>query len=262
MNAIKSLLPFLFGISLFVSSSQAQIVGTHSGLANPLTEGWTQVRSFSGVGVGPDANDFGFDDWAVQDSSTSGDGIYVIQLNSQQLAAAAVSDWHLSTRLRVVSGLPSSSGGGHDSTTVEIHFHEQGYGLVFGKESNGFPSVGLPGDSESITWATPNNLNQNYNLYDLYFSHATNSANLYVNGSLAYSGYTGVFDPDINAGPGDRTAEYLFFGSTSSFETGRGNYNFVQFEIIPEPSTAVLAAFGALGLMSRRRIARRIKQDC
>lgn len=252
MNAIKSLLSFLFVISIFVSSSDAQIVGTHSGLTNPLDEGWTKVRSFSGVGVGPDANDFGFDDWAVQDSSTFGDGIYVIQLTAQQLAAAAVSDWHLSTRLRVVDNLPSSSAGGHDAVTVDIHFLEQSYGMVFGKESNGFPSVGLATVSDPI-WPTVNNLNQNYNSYDLYFSHATNSASLYVNGTLAYSGYTGGYDPDINAPPGDRTAEYLFFGSTASFETGRGNYNFVQFEIIPEPSTAMLAAFGGLILLKRRR---------
>jgi hypothetical protein len=179
----------------------------------------------------------------------------VIQLTSQQLAAAAANDWHLSTRLRVVSGQPSSAGGGHDATTVEIHFHEQGYGMVFGKESNGFPSIGLASDSETIIWPTVNNLNQNYNLYDLYFSHAANTASLYVNGGLAYSGYTGVFDPDINAPPDDRTAEYLFFGSTYSFGTGRGNYNFVQFEIIPEPSSIFLALIGAIALLSGRRSA-------
>jgi hypothetical protein len=65
MNTIKTSLSFFFIVFLFVSSTTAQIVGTHSGLANPLNESWTKVRSFSGVGVGPDANDFGFDDWAV-----------------------------------------------------------------------------------------------------------------------------------------------------------------------------------------------------
>jgi hypothetical protein len=77
---------------------------------------------------------------------------------------------------------------------------------------------------------------------------------LYVNGGLVYSGYNGAFDPDFNTGPNDRTSELLFFGSTSSNgPAGQANYNLVKFEILPGPSTALLASVGALAFIKRRR---------
>ena len=240
----------------FATISRAQVVGTHQGSSHPLlSEGWQLKRTFSGVNMGPITNDLGLgiNAWTIQDKGTpSADGILGIQLTGQQLAMAAVSDWKLSSTLRVVSGPPSSSPGDDAVIHVAVHFHERRYSMVFGQESTGLPWIGLPTDS-NLVFVPLSNVGQNYNSYDLLFSQATGTANLYVNGSLAYTGFNGVFDPDFNTGPNDRTSEFLFFGSTSSNgPAGQANYNLVQFGFIPEPSTAILLSLSTLALISLR----------
>jgi len=173
-------------------------------------------------------------------------------MTSQQLQTAAASDWKLSTTLRAVSGPPSTSPGDDAVIHVAVHFHERRYSMVFGKEPSGLPWIGLPTDA-SLVFVPLNNVGANYNSYDLNFSQLDGTAKLYVDGSLAYSGYNGVFDPDFNTGPNDRTSEFLFFGSTSSNgPAGQANYNLVQFGFIPEPSTAILASLSILALITLR----------
>lgn len=242
----------LFAILLFATIGRAQVIGTHQGSNNPILEGWQQIRSFTGVSTGPITNDLGSgtNAWKINDTS-NGDGIYGIQLTSQQLQLAAVSDWKLSTTLRVVSGSPSSS---PDNVPIQvaIHFHERNYSMGFGREPSGLPWIGLGTDAGTVL-VPLSNVGANYNTYDLIFSQASGSASLYVNGSLAYTGFNGVLDPDFNTGPGDRTSEFLFFGSTSANgPSGQANYNFVQFGFVPEPSSALIWVLGSVAILCRR----------
>jgi hypothetical protein len=241
-------------IALFslATIGRAQVVGTHQGSSDPVSEGWQQIRSFTGVSTGAIVNDLGLgiNSWKISDTSNA-DGIYGIQLTSQQLQLAAISDWKLSSTLRVVSGPPSTSA---DNVPIQVavHFHERNYSMLFGKEPSGLPWIGLPTDS-SLVIVPLNNIGPNYNSFDLKFSQANGTANLYVNGGLAYTGFNGVFDPDFDTGANDRTSEFLFFGSTASNgPSGQGNHNFVQFEFIPEPSTVLLVAVGSFALTTLR----------
>lgn len=201
---------FLTAVLLSIATiSRADVVGAHQGASDPVTEGWQRIRPFSGVLTGAVVNDsgLGVDSWKINDTSTS-DGIYGIQMTSQQLQSAAVNDWDLSSNLRVVSGPPSSSPGDDAVIHVAAHFHERRYSMVFGKDANGLPWIGLPTDA-SLIFVPLSNVGTNYNSYDLTFSQFTGTANLYVNGGLAYSGYNGVFDPDFNTGSNDRTSEFV-----------------------------------------------------
>jgi hypothetical protein len=77
-----------------VTFSRADVVGTHQGANDPVTEGWQRIRSFGSVLTGAVINDsgLGIDSWKINDTATS-NGIYGIQMTSQQLQSAAVNDF-------------------------------------------------------------------------------------------------------------------------------------------------------------------------
>jgi hypothetical protein len=178
-------------------------------------------------------------------------------MTSQQLQLAAANDWRLASNLRVVDGAPSSTPGDDSSIHVAVHFQERRYSMVFGREVSGLPWIGLPSDA-SLILVPLINIGPNYNSFELRFSQSSGTSSLYVNGGLAYSGYSGVFDPDSNQGPNDRTSEFLFFGSTYSNGTGGANFNSVSFTIAPEPSSmliyAIVAMIGKFAFFRRAKL--------
>src|SRR5262249_32823822 len=135
MKRIKVVVTLL--LLSFVSVSRAQVIGTHQGSKNPLSEGWQIYGPHVGVNSGQINNDLGLgiDAWAVYAKGPSYEGVHGIHLTSQQLAMAAVSDWKLSTNLRVEIGPPSSSPAEDAVVHVAVHFHERRYSMVFGKEA-------------------------------------------------------------------------------------------------------------------------------
>ncbi len=85
-------------------------------------------------------------------------------------------------------------------------------------------------------------LGNGYHTYSLVFAPGLTSAELFVDGVSRIQGYTG--DTTFVGGNG------IQFGVLSG---GQGNFNFVQLQSVPEPSTSVLLSTGLLALWYFRR---------
>jgi hypothetical protein len=114
--------------------------------------------------------------------------------------------------------------------------------MILGSDSDGDPIVVLgEGANDTSVWGptfTLQGVGSTYHLYELVYYPEADFANLFVDGTQRLSGYTGV----------SADTERVFFGSANSYTMGHGNYNLVQWEIVPEPSTLALLSMGALTL--------------
>jgi hypothetical protein len=121
--------------------------------------------------------------------------------------------------------------------------------MGFGTQPDGDPIVFLPtsigpplaGLTYVLDGAGPG-----YHMYELVYDPVFSSADLYVDGVKRLSDYTGL--PSPNETP------TVSWGAGSSGDTGQGNYNLVQFAIVPEPSTVTLFGFALLSLCANRRV--------
>jgi hypothetical protein len=244
----------LFGIGQ--ANVTGEIVFQHVGNAHPvISEGWTEEIRGGGVTAGPVNNDLGLgiDAWYVDDDSTEVYSTlkYVQTPTDAQIADANTYGWKLSTRLRVVDvDRPAN-------LTVGVRYSngDRRYGMILGSDGDGDPIVILGEgvtEDERLVYGPTFTLEgegSTYHLYELVFDPVADSASLFVDGTQCLSGYTGV----------SADTKRVFWGSNNSYTMGHGNYNLVEWEIIPEPSTFVLLSMATLtltiGWWRRRRAA-------
>jgi hypothetical protein len=247
--AIAGLIFVLAGVSPS-TKAQAAIIVQHSGSADPTTEGWTAVIPPSGLTVGPVINDLGsgFDAWMVDDNSIAATGGYNVIPTGAQVAQASAQGWILRTRLRVV-----------DATALMqdvCAIYRDGaisWDMRFGRELDGDPIVQLLTSLSGGPTFTLQGAGNTYNLWELRYDPVAGSADLFVNGVEQISNYTGF----------SIAQTFVIWGAASTADTGQGNYNLVQFEIVdqaqvvPEPSSLTLLGFGAAALAISSRLRRR-----
>ncbi len=248
MFRLKNLLAVsvvLFVVGQAIGQAKGEIVFQHTGNTVPTNEGWTQEAHGVGVEVGPVNNDLeqGINAWYVDDNSTEVHStlIYRQTPTDAQIADANTFGWKLSTRLRVVDvDRPANF-------TVGARYSNgaRRYGVIFGSDEDGDPIVILAkgATDERLAWGpsyTVEGAGSTYHLYELVFDPGAGSADLFVDGTQRLSGYMGV----------SADTKRVFFGSANSYTTGHGNYNLVQWEIVPEPSALVLLGMGAVALLA------------
>jgi hypothetical protein len=247
---------FSIAMSALVISrgANADLVISHSGSANPTTEGWTQTQPGVNVTVGA-INDGGTPAWFVDDSDGASTGallLYTKNLTTTQVADAAAIGWTLSTTIRV----PSTSRPGDFSSPAVAYQGSttqwaMGFNVINGDTVvqliTGFSNISTGAQSTGGPTYTLSGIST-YNTFDLRYDPSSLSADLFVNGVERISNYTGR--SSVSATPN------VLWGAGSFPDIGRGNFNAVSFNIaaIPEVSSFLLAAAAGLVTLSASRV--------
>ncbi len=219
--------------------TQATIIASHYGNNDPVTEGWI-ANTGPGVTLGPVSNDGGFNAWSIDDnSSASGSvGSYKFFPSASDVAQAQAKGWVLRFVMRVVD-VPDAADNG---VSFEFQDGVDRWEFSFGSESDGDPVFNITG-GPSFTF---NGGGSGYHIYELFYDPVADSADIAIDGELILS--------NLSA-PAPAVGTFVRFGAGSSVSTGHGRYNHVEFEVLPEPSSLMLAGLGAAGalLFVRRR---------
>ena len=233
MFAILSLSP---EVAIF---GQGTII-LHQGATDPVTEGFT----YSGApdAVGPVYGDLGLDAWRT--SVTTNLSRYTQLLTPEQQAQATGADWIMSATLRVVQTADYTRG----NTWLAFYAGNASFPLDFGADSNGDPFVNF-GNSSGTPRFVLAGAGSTYHNYQLRYSTTSGIADLWVDGVERFTGISGLSG---FSGWG------LFWGELQGGNSA-ANWNYISFEIIPEPSSLALLGCGGVLLAGHwlRRFRRR-----
>jgi hypothetical protein len=234
--------------------AHASIVFSHSGNADPTTEGWSVVEPALVTGprpaTSPVSNDqgSGLDAWSIDDTSLAAGTTwtYTQSPSAADNSQATSLGWTLRANLRI--GNLSDSVGNAGSIILEYANGTTAYRLALGSEADGDPIALLwdggtdPNDSRIATgtFFTLQNGGAGYHLYEMVYDPFANSVDLFIDGIERVSNYAGISSSLFNR---------VAWGSAASSDTGQSNWNQVQFEITAVPLPAALPLFfsGLLG---------------
>ena len=224
----------------YVTADPTGVRFSHSGSADPDTEGWLYGHRNNiwdddpNCSDGPVTGDSGYDARNIDDGSTAGNTINYLfgGLTVEEREAAANNGWILRVRARVVEPqvLTSSS----QSVTFESTHPSflKRFTMYLGADAGNNAEVGLYDGTFSnppLEWNFEHVYHvgsDGYHLYELRYKPAIGKAELYVDGGdtgIEYSGYENT--TGLNR---------ILWGSNASVATGNVNYNVVEFEILPE----------------------------
>lgn len=245
-KAIRLALAALCCVLVLSGASEAGVVVEHQGNTDPATEEWTWqtiVPGSTDVTTGPVTNDGGYDayytDRTVPSSSSTAAWTYL--LTPAEATGATAHGWRLSTMLRVVGVDDAASGAvilGYSDDSVVWY-------LTFGSDDGGNAIVATLGAGGFTPYTCASG---GYHLYEVVYSTATSKATVYVDGVPGITDWEGM-----QQGPSGLYG--VAWGALPTADTGRGNWNMVRFEAVPEPSGLLAIATGVTGLFGilRRR---------
>jgi len=228
-------------LCLTASLANAGTIALHQDANDPNSEGWADWRGVDQLTTGPVTGDVGgFDAWQIADTDGS-DGGYQVALTGQQIDNATTNGWTLRARIRVVGDDEPIN----DSRITGVNFGGSGFILRLGS-SGGDPVAGFLAGPEMTLTGEGNG----YHLYEVIFdpsSGTSGTADLFVDGDEVISDFAGWNGNFLNG--------IVAIGSGGGGSTGTQNYNLVEFSIVPEPTSLILASVGVLplGLIARRR---------
>jgi hypothetical protein len=258
MRRVIVLVATLALLLIGVTPSHADLLYTHSGSIDPTTEGFTGSEVVGPASTtGPLTNDQGLPAWFIAGSGQSSQYAYFSPaLTASQQAEIVSQGFTMTVVARVLqNGLapPYTT-----SDPVRIGAADVSYGgvrweLDLALNSNGDTVVILPntiaasGPGGSVqTFGASYTLTgsgSTYHTFQLFYNPTTMVADLSVDGVTRLTGYTGETS--------FVGTEALAFAATSG---GQGNFNLVQVQTgpasVPEPSTAIVASFGAVAFLA------------
>jgi hypothetical protein len=225
------------------------IVSQHVGANDPTTEGWLDTDGGAGSSVGPVFNDAasGFDAWQVHDTGSTRIRNYQQHPPASIMGQALQQGWTLRARVRVVDpATPADGPISFDVSLINRVFH-----LDIGSDADGDPVVRLLDDTTPPAEFTIQGAGGGYHLFEMIYDPTTLLADVRVDSQHVadYEGYLSPLTVILHS---------VRFGGDG--DAGRGNYNLVQFEVVPEPGggaavgTALLVA---IAVRRRQRNARR-----
>jgi hypothetical protein len=214
---------------LCVIPGRSQVLFQHVGAANPTTEGFT-LYSFGSPQLAPVLSDLGVNAWSIGMLSSDG-AQYGLNLTAGQQAALAGKDWQLTYTLRVVQAPTTPS---YDISSAFFTGSEM-FSLYFGAASNGDPVVQVRENSLSLSPVfVVTGAGATYNTYSLTYHAATDSADLWVNGTELYGG--------MSSARFDGTPSFDWSGYQHASDV-KANWSLVSLAVVPEPSAASLAVW-------------------
>jgi hypothetical protein len=236
---MKTFKPFVLAVTVgalpLAQTASAQIIFSHSGTADPTTEGWTLFQSGTGQNAGP-INE-GAPAWQVEDYSNDGFTYYAITPSAATVNAALSQGWTLTARVRLPQISDGNAGG---SPGLAFMTDNRLFAMHLGTELNGDPLIYLPGSGFYFT-----DLDTGFHTYQFTYNPQSQSASFSIDGVErvgVYEGQAGSFTPA------------LWFGARSLTDTGVGQFNSVQMTVVPEPEAyAAVAGLALVALAVARR---------
>jgi hypothetical protein len=247
---------------VFAIESKAELLSAHFGTTDPLTENFTTLNTGPGT-VGPVANVQGHPAWEMTSNALYAQVEYIDRrmLSASQLGEIASTGFTETLVTRVARNgnlapawtpsAPTIVGG--TSTGVENAVGGPRFDIDLAINSQGNTVVVLPtayrfgpGNVVFATGGLTDTLTDSaYHTYQLYWNPRTSLADLYIDGKLALSGYTGE-----TAYPG---FQRLYWGAESGGQEFANQVSLATgnqiLSSVPEPSSLLLAATGSLALL-------------
>jgi len=233
-------------LALAVGPAQGAMVVTHTGANDPTTEGFAfnnPSSTNSASALTPDGTT-GLDAWQIVDNDSGAGNAFILYehtLTGSQLTDATNDGWRLSAKVRVPNAdTPASS-----ATAFDFFFDGEFFRVALGSTSDGDTLVEVLNSSgafDNVDTLT----GLDYHDIVLEFDPVADEVDLLIDNTPAADNLAG-FNPSGSPPPGR-----LRFGSLSSTDTGTGNWNQVQFAIVPTPA-ALPAGLGLMSLMMLRR---------
>jgi PEP-CTERM motif/Dockerin type I domain len=203
-------------LGILVGASDGQILASHQGQFDPMTEGFGYTDSFGPAATGPVTDDLGLgiSAWDIASQSAHAQAGYEVHFNATQNAAIAARGDMMTLDARVVSGpLNSPTANFYPSGGAAFDFGTaRRYDIQLGLNSNGDTVVVLPSDLlGGSNYYTPGmsytlaGSGSSYHLYQLVYDPTTQSASLFVDGIDRLNRYTGQTDFYDGGGTGFAT---------------------------------------------------------
>lgn len=249
---MKTILLF-FVLALTLPSLNATTIAYHVGRNDPTTEGWIEVGPFCSPScpTAPDASATSVA-WNVTVPATRyyTTLTYDTSVSNAQVLTGQTNGWTLDAELAVLDPAGTAP---NASVFVSYETGTTRYGMFFGTDADGNAEVSLSSGYDAVTgitaFQTIDTGLTSFNNYQLVWNTAEGAADLYINGTLEVTGYTGdTYQP----------GQAVIFGADGSPGAGSGSYARVSLDIVdgasaPEPDTTFLVGSGCLmvGLLIR-----------
>ena len=194
---------------------------------------WTLDSGTTGTSAGPilDDSGLGLNAWQIIDESSINRSFhsYSIAVTPTQINNALANGWQLDGRLRIVED-------DFDASRTYFLLFDDGskrWSFIFDLDTNNdlIVTPEQNGGNTSFALTSDGSGAALYHDYSLVYNPLTGLASFFFDGALqtaSYSGATSIFVFDL-----------VFFGSGSSLGQGIANFNRIEFQINPAPSTSI-----------------------
>ena len=213
----------------FCAGASAQVIFLHTGATDPTSEGWTQIRSGSGLQNAPVVDDRGngIDAWSIKDDSVGPDSlIYKQDISPEQQDSIVTNGWRLTVLVRVIDLPTTPNGSDPDNNSIVLKvrtgLNTPKFDLVIGYViSDGKASIKVNGIANWV---------DDYALIEVEYTPALGEfgkgeMTMHINGTSRWY-YSNVFlDGD--------ESRYLSWGASAGATFGHAHWAKVQFEILP-----------------------------
>lgn len=232
MRAVSLLFTLGFFCSMSPSLGQGSRLAQHLGANNPILEGFSSQAFGTPMTEGV-TNDLGVNAWSTLFDAS---GI----MYQRKLPDFSSLDWVLSITLRIVTpGVEPRTG----KFQVEIVTGGTYFDMWLGSDANGNPMVQATSHTNQTPIITLSGAGSTYNEFQLAYNQAAHTADLWVNGTVEFSGLQARSYP---------SSPMLWWGGGYQGAAAyQANWNLVSVQIVPEPSISLLLTWGSLFLAAR-----------